>query len=173
MTMHALLLLAVLGAAPTDQARARQALQPFKGALKAELTSALEVSPVQAIEVCTKRAPELARVHSQGGAVLGRAALKRRNPASVGAPWVEAAMQALAKEPSGSDAFRVVPLPGGRVGYAEAIWVQPMCLTCHGEALSDEVKAAVAARYPADQATGFKAGDFRGVFWAELPAKGP
>jgi hypothetical protein len=173
MTLHALLLMAVLGAPPTDVARARQALQPFKAGLKAELTGALQDSPVRAIEVCAKRAPELARLHSQGGAVLGRAALKRRGPGGVGAPWVEAAMQTLSREPSGSDASRMVPLPGGRVGYAEAIWVQPMCLTCHGEALSAEVKAALAARYPADQATGFKAGDFRGVFWVELAAVAP
>ena len=31
--------------------------------------------------------------------------------------------------------------------------------------------ARLRARYPTDQATGFRAGDFRGVFWAELPER--
>jgi hypothetical protein len=169
--MHALLLISLLGAAPEDAALARQALQPFKAALKAELTRALEVSPVTAIEVCSKRAPELARAHSQGGVTVGRAALKRRNAGSVSPPWVAATMHTLAREPSGSEASRVVTLPAGRVGYAEAIWVQPMCLTCHGETLTPDVKAALNSRYPEDQATGFKLGDFRGVYWVDLPAR--
>jgi hypothetical protein len=48
---------------------------------------------------------------------------------------------------------------------------QPLCLTCHGDpaTFSPELKEALAVHYPNDQATGFKAGDLRGVFWAEVP----
>ena len=175
MSATLLLLLLAADAAPPAEAAApaRRALQPFKGALKAALTQALEVSPVAAIDVCAKQAPELARTHSSGGVLVGRAAVKRRGPDGAGPAWVEAALVALAREPSGSEASRLVALPGGRTGYAEAIWVQPMCLTCHGEVLAPEVKAALQARYPKDQAVGFRAGDFRGVFWAELPSGGP
>lgn len=169
--MHTLLLLAVLSQAPAEAAKpAREALQPFKVALKGALTRALEVSPVAAIDVCSKQAPALALAHSVKGATVGRAAVRRRNAANAGPAWVQAPMAALAKEPSGSDAFRVVALPGGRTGYAEAIWVQQPCLACHGEAPSAEVQAALKAQYPKDEATGFKLGDFRGVFWAELDA---
>jgi hypothetical protein len=46
----------------------------------------------------------------------------------------------------------------------------PLCLTCHGPTLAADVAAAVAARYPRDEATGFAAGDLRGalyVVWRE------
>jgi hypothetical protein len=63
-----------------------------------------------------------------------------------------------------------VDLGGGRVGYVEPIEVQPLCLACHGEALAEPVRARLEALYPHDRAVGFRAGDFRGLFWAELPA---
>jgi hypothetical protein len=47
----------------------------------------------------------------------------------------------------------------------------PLCLTCHGDpkSFSPELKEALGKHYPADQATGFKDGDLRGVFWARVP----
>lgn len=65
---------------------------------------------------------------------------------------------------------RVVQLEDGRIGYVEAIEVAPLCVVCHGEALAPELAAQIAAHYPQDRATGFAAGDFRGVFWVEYPA---
>ena len=55
------------------------------------------------------------------------------------------------------------------MGYVEPIVMQPMCLTCHGESLAPEIAARISEVYPDDQATGFKVGDFRGVFWVEFP----
>ena len=46
--------------------------------------------------------------------------------------------------------------------------MQPLCLTCHGTELDPAIAAQIAASYPADEATGFAAGDFRGVFWVEF-----
>ena len=53
----------------------------------------------------------------------------------------------------------------------EPIITAPMCLACHGSELSVEVKDALAAQYPADQASGYAAGDLRGIFWVTLPAQ--
>ena len=38
------------------------------------------------------------------------------------------------------------------------------CALCHGSAVKDDVKAAVAKLYPKDQATGFEPGELRGAF---------
>ncbi len=65
---------------------------------------------------------------------------------------------------------RTVALPDDRSGYTEPILVQPLCLVCHGEALAPDVAARIEALYPQDEATGFRAGDLRGVFWVEYPA---
>jgi hypothetical protein len=43
-----------------------------------------------------------------------------------------------------------------------------MCLQCHGANIAPPVAAKLAELYPEDQATGFAAGDFRGLFWVEL-----
>ena len=43
----------------------------------------------------------------------------------------------------------------------------PLCLTCHGAALSPDVEAALAESYPEDHATGYSAGDLRGAFVVE------
>jgi hypothetical protein len=57
------------------------------------------------------------------------------------------------------------------VGYVEPIYVQPLCVTCHGATLAPDLQAKIDELYPNDQATGYAAGDLRGVFWAELARK--
>ena len=64
----------------------------------------------------------------------------------------------------------MVALGAGRIGYAEPIFMKPLCVTCHGEALAAPVRERIAELYPEDRATGFRVGDFRGLFWAEFPA---
>ena len=48
--------------------------------------------------------------------------------------------------------------------YMKAIPTKGLCLTCHGETLSEPVKAALLKHYPDDTATGFNVGDIRGAF---------
>lgn len=159
-------------AAPADDvrvsARAKAALEPFKSSLKNELSAALAASPEQAVAVCSERAPALARDASKDGVVVGRSAPKLRNPSNAAPAWVVPIMDDLSRASTDGPSSRVVPLADGRRGYVEAIRVGPQCLTCHGEALGPSVAAAIDARYPHDVARGFKVGDFRGVFWAEL-----
>jgi hypothetical protein len=63
-----------------------------------------------------------------------------------------------------------VELSDTRLGYVEPIFLQPVCLTCHGETLAPDVASRIEELYPDDQATGFAVGDFRGLFWVEYPA---
>lgn len=162
---------------PADEgaiaARAQAALAPFKGGLKSELTSALAKGPDTAIDVCAIRAPALAIEHSKDGVRVGRSSSKLRNPANAPPSWLVPVMGDLAKTPSGSTEHRLVPLPDGRWGYAEPIWVQAPCLTCHGDNLAPDLDAKLRERYPADVARDFHVGDFRGVFYAEVDAAKP
>lgn len=148
--------------------RARAALAPFKTTLREELGRALQASPERAIDVCAQRAPELARSASRDGITVGRSAIKLRSPANAPRPWLGPVMDKLSKAPSGAEAVQVVSLPDGRRGYAEAIWMGPPCLTCHGEALAPSIADKLRERYPNDAARGFRIGELRGVFWAEL-----
>lgn len=164
--MNLFLLSLMLAATPVEQAKS--AVNPFKKNLKETLTKAMETSPEAAIEVCSKRAPELAKEASTSNVTVGRSALKLRNPKNAPRPWLEKAMAELATEKSGSEASRVVTLPDGTVGYAEAIWTAAPCLVCHGKTIAPGVDAKLKAAYPNDVARGFSEGDFRGVFWAEV-----
>ena len=49
--------------------------------------------------------------------------------------------------------------------------VMPVCTKCHGENVSDELKAKIKESYPEDGAMGFKEGDFRGVIVSEIKKK--
>ncbi len=184
--MSPLLLLVVLADLPRPEvvtpkvepdaavsARARAALLPFKKELKETLTKSLEKSPEAAIEVCAKKAPELAKAHSKEGVVVGRAALKLRNTANAAPAWLVPVMEELAKLPPNTEGAKVVALADGRRGYAEPIWTAEQCVLCHGAAVPAPIDAKLKAAYPKDAARGFKPGDFRGVFWAEVAPAAP
>ena len=52
----------------------------------------------------------------------------------------------------------------------KAIRIQPVCLVCHGEALSDDVRQALDEHYPHDRARNYALGDLRGAFSVSWPA---
>ena len=66
------------------------------------------------------------------------------------------------------DAHLTVELAGGGLGYVEPIRIKPPCLACHGASLAPATADELAERYPEDQATGYKLGELRGLFWAEV-----
>jgi hypothetical protein len=170
-----LFLLALTGFGPafgsdTDAAaQGAELLQPFKQQLQAALKAGLAESPVAAIDVCKLRAPAIAAGLTLDTASVGRSSHKLRNPANAPAPWMQEAIDHYLTQPSDLEPV-TVQLEDGRIGYAEPIVTQPVCLLCHGENLSPVVVTKLEQLYPADQATGFRAGDFRGIFWAEFAA---
>lgn len=56
-------------------------------------------------------------------------------------------------------------LENGKQYYAEPLFVQAQCLSCHGENLNKEVADKINLFYPKDKAIGFKQGEFRGIIW--------
>ena len=154
-----------------DESKYREAgaaaVAPFKKGLKGALMAGLEKGPVNAISVCRVEAPELAASASTSDARVGRTSRKLRNPENAPKPWMEPFLDRYEADP-GSREPAVVAIDDETVGYVEPIYVQPLCVTCHGTALDPELAAKLAELYPQDQATGYRAGDLRGVFWVEL-----
>jgi len=140
---------------------------PFKQDLQKALKSGLADGPAAAIQVCRVKAPVIADALSVDGIRMGRSSHKLRNPDNTAPDWVGPIMQAYLDDTSSREP-RAVELGGNRWGYVEPIIVQPLCLTCHGSELAPEVAAQIAELYPEDDATGFEAGDLRGVFWLEF-----
>ena len=143
-------------------------LAPFKTELKSALLQGMEAGPVEAISVCSVEAPGISARLSVDGVLMGRSSHKLRNYNNATPEWLAPVLRAYADGSTGLEPV-ALSIEDGRMGYAEPIVVQPMCLACHGESLAPEIAAKISEAYPDDQATGFKAGDFRGVFWVEFP----
>jgi hypothetical protein len=167
---------------PDALAQAQATLAPFKRELKTALLEGMAEGPIEALQVCRVEAPRIAAENATDTIELGRTSHRLRNPSNAPRPWVEPILAEYVSlsEPSpasedaeASDAKalepRVVRLSQDRMGYVEPIRVQGLCLTCHGPALDPELAAEIERLYPEDRATGFAAGDFRGVFWLEMP----
>jgi hypothetical protein len=155
-------------------AEARKASGALIQKLGGELKTALgEKGPDGAIGVCKERAPQIAaEVAKQSGFDVKRVSPKNRNPAGVPDAWEAEAQAGLEKrmaageKPETLDTWQVVSTASGKqFRYAKALPVQPVCLTCHGDAaaIPDAVKARLAAEYPQDKATGYGPGMVRGI----------
>jgi hypothetical protein len=154
--------------APDEAATARGAalLLPFKQQLKAALQAGMAEGPAAAIGVCRDEAPAIAAALSTDGVTMGRTSHRLRNPANRPPAWAAPLLEA---HVAGEASAATVALDGGVTGYVEPIYVQPVCLACHGDTLAPGVADALSRLYPDDAATGFAAGDFRGLFWATYP----
>ncbi len=156
--------------------KGRQTLAPFQAALQTALKEGLAKGPVDAVDACRIRAPAIAREASgttpDGEAVaVGRTSHKLRNPANAPRDWVRPLLAAYLGQPADRTP-RVVELGDGGWGYVQPIVMQPLCLTCHGEAIAEPLRTRINSLYPGDGATGFTDGEFRGLFWAEFsPAR--
>lgn len=151
---------------PDAAARGAELLAPFKSDLKQALASGMQEGPAAAIEVCSELAPGIADSLSVDGVRMGRASHKLRNPDNAAPDWVAPLIGSYVSASAELEP-QTVALADGRTGYVEPIMVQPLCLTCHGAELDAAVAEQIATLYPDDEATGFTAGDFRGVFWVE------
>jgi hypothetical protein len=145
-----------------------EAVLPFKKSLKQALVAGLEDGPVAAVSACRVEAPQLAEAQSIGAIKVGRASQKLRNPSNAAKLWMQPFLQIYETDPE-RRVPGVVLIDKKTVGYVEPIFVQPLCVTCHGAELAPDLQAKLNELYPDDQATGYVPGDLRGVFWVELP----
>jgi hypothetical protein len=143
----------------------------FRAGLMDALKEGLRKGPAEAIEACRLAAPAIAASAGSPGVHVGRTSHRLRNPANAPKAWMKPLLDDYVAG-RGLAGPRVVHLGDGGVGYVEPITVQPMCLTCHGPAVGAGLRERLADLYPEDRATGFAAGDFRGLFWVEFDPPG-
>ena len=145
-------------------AKARSAAM---GTLLNEVKTNMKASgPAKTISVCSEKAQtiigQVAKTHK---VTMGRTSHKLRNPKNVAPQWAQAAVDAHRSEPL------YMTNTEGALGVLTSIPTAAPCLKCHGDpaSMTKPLKDALAARYPDDRATGFKAGDIRGWFWVQVP----
>lgn len=150
--------------------QARMKAKALGGQLSSTLKQAMvNGGPVAGIEVCQQAARPIADGLSDDHWQVGRTSLKLRNPMNQADAWATQTLQTFAQQLQ-QDGTTNVPEAykwdddTQTLVYMKAIVTQPVCTTCHGVNLHDDVQAALREKYPHDLATGFKAGDLRGAF---------
>lgn len=94
---------------------------------------------------------------------FGRTSLKLRNPNNKPQDWMIKYLQEF--ENKNEDKGVLHTFENGEQAFLGPIYVQAVCLQCHGENLSSAVKSKLNELYPQDKATGYKLGQFRGFVW--------
>jgi len=153
--------------------KAKAAIGIFAAALQAELKLAMKAGgPVNAIGVChTKALPITQAIAMEQGLKLSRVSLRNRNPANAPEDWQIAVLQSFenrkdkGEDPASLSWHEIANVDGRQqFRFMKAIPTAPLCLQCHGSAITPDVEARLNELYPQDQATGFETGDIRGAF---------
>lgn len=164
-------------ALPPDQARAQAAMAELGTRLRSAMREQMQTrGPIAAVDFCHVQAPQIAaQVAAEHGVKVGRTALRYRNPDNAPLPWQQTVLSDFAERAQHTPvkALSHVEREGGRLRLARAIAVEGPCLLCHGRQIAEPIRAAIAERYPQDQATGFSEGDLRGMIWAEVTSAEP
>jgi RND family efflux transporter MFP subunit len=150
-------------------AKAAEAVAALRSQLLAALTQALAQGPAAALDACRVEAPRIAERIRAGGVAVGRTSHRLRNPANAPEAWMAPLLEELRALPPQPDTFRTVDLGARGTGYVEPIYLSPLCVTCHGEAVEPALLERIRALYPDDAAVGFRVGELRGLFWAIAP----
>lgn len=149
---------------------ARALVQQFSGSLQGALQSAIQEGGLtNAIEVCQVAAPEMASDNSGGDWTISRTALKIRNPDNRPTAWQKLQLEAMQGQPVRNgrpvEVWQVssaAEQPAFK--YMSAIPTGGVCLGCHGDDVSAQVRGTLDELYPEDEALGFLAGELRGAF---------
>lgn len=145
----------------------KKALMPLKKGLMKELKGAMKKSgPMGALKTCNIKAEPITKSKATKNYTVGRTSLKFRNAKNAPESWMTNILNEYDK--SKSKKARVVKLANGKHAYVEPIYVQGVCLTCHGSSIPSKLQSKITELYPKDKATHYKAGDFRGIFWVKF-----
>lgn len=146
------------------------ATETFK-ALSSELKGALARGGVpEAISYCNIQAmPITDSLSKRYNAEIKRTSLKIRNPMNAPDSLELAILKEYRRKFENGDSLhpQILPVGDNKVLFSAPIMVKPLCLNCHGETgkqIQDTSYAIIQKHYPADQATGYDAGDLRGMW---------
>lgn len=140
----------------------------FQQHLMNTVNSAMQAGgPVNAVEACQLLAPQISDQHSQSPWVVGRTALKVRNPDNVPDVWEKQVLDKFVKRVAAGEALSSLTyseIVKGEFRMMKAIPTGEACLGCHGKEIKPELAAVIDQRYPQDKARGFAPGELRGAF---------
>jgi hypothetical protein len=168
--MKIMILLFVLACTPKSdegfKSEAQEYIKPFKVELMSALTTGIkEKGPLEAMHSCNVLAPEIQKKFEMEHLSIGRTSHKIRNPKNEPAEWLKPLLEDYKNSNAKNPIEGKVVKGTGYMAYVEPIYVQQICLTCHGKDIPDGLREGILSKYPGDQAIGFTEGEFRGLFW--------
>jgi len=151
----------------------RELAKQLASELKAALSGAMQTSPESAVAVCSERAPQISKsIAKTEGIQVGRTALRVRNPDNAPNEWQRSVLLDFQRRSTAGESLATMEFTasvatdnGIEHRYAKAIPLEPLCATCHGTQIAPSLLAAIKAKYPNDQATGFNIGELRGAVY--------
>jgi hypothetical protein len=168
-----LLLINFVSCTKSDNQFAKQAqdlLKPFKVELKGGLQAGMKKGgPVDALHACNILAPEILAKHNLKGYTIGRTSERLRNPINAPENWIIPLLEEYKNSTMENPKKGKVVFEKNFKAYVEPIYIQGICLTCHGSNVPEMVKDEIKTLYPQDKALDFKLGEFRGLFWVKAP----
>ncbi|MEH6558372.1 MAG: DUF3365 domain-containing protein [Oceanicoccus sp.] len=152
------------------QAEAIDIVRQFGGTLKPLLKEAIATGGLNhAVDICSTQAPQIARqLSKESDWSVKRVSLKPRNTLGATADSFERKVlqefdqRQLAGELPEKMIYAETTATQFR--FMKAQGVDGLCLNCHGEVISGDVKNALQRYYPDDVATGYSLGQVRGAF---------
>jgi hypothetical protein len=151
---------------------AEKEIESFSMALKASLREALRNGPVDAMNVCSDLAPEIAMQHSGQGIYISRITERSRNKNNQADSTHLSILDQFADKKTAPPFIGEWRQSGGKsfYYYYKPIYTQEICLKCHGDKskFANGLIKRLDGRYPHDAATGYKIGDLRGMFEIEI-----
>lgn len=150
--------------------RAHEAAESVRKNFRSALSTALGKGPAEkALAECRVHAPAAVNGAATDGIRVGRTSQRLRNPKNAPPEWTKSYLDKFSSaKPSEIPKHVLVKLDNHRYGYLEPIFVEPICLNCHGTAVDKLVHSAIRMEYPQDRAVGYRKGDFRGLLWLEM-----
>jgi hypothetical protein len=163
----------------SDEVLCRKAAEQLVSMLsrdfKRELLTAMkEGGAVNAIKVCSEKAPLITDAYVQDSIVIvKRVSDKIRNVNNRATKEEESILARFADTTGTPPAYISEWIPddsGKTYRYYQPIRVGQLCLNCHGDRdkISPAVLEVLEKSYPEDLATGYEVGDLRGMFVVEM-----
>lgn len=136
--------------------------------LSSTLKSKLEsVGPLEAVSYCNTAAMALTDSIAKAENVsVKRTSLKWRNPSNKPTEWEEKILKLFeSQKERGEELFpKVFRFSDAKTVYVSPILMLPLCTKCHGKSIDSGLQEKLKTLYPNDMATGYEAGDLRGIW---------
>lgn len=132
-----------------------------------------EKGVLEAIQYCSVEAVPLTTSLEEDGIKISRTSSKYRNPENAPNPETKKILSKFENEKANRKESETIvhKSADGTIHYYKPIYMQALCLNCHGDPglnVPDEVTAQLSKLYPEDKALGYKMNDFRGAWHLEF-----